>query len=264
MLGIIYLLRINNKTYIGQTRNGFQQRFKEHLYEARSGNKAYLYNCIRKYGEDSITYEILEECSCEYLNEREIYYIELYNSHFSKGGMNVAKGGQFDISGMAAAYDIKTREYVGMKPVGDEGWGVCFVRIMTGMKLSEETKKKMSDSQAKVWSEEKCILHSETLKKAYKNPERKENLRRAMDKVRQNPEYQKKINGSLGGLFLLTSPSGEAHDIKNLIKFCQENTLCIETFNMVLAGRKDNPVPKPYRKSSVKRTNTTGWKIERK
>lgn len=264
MLGTIYLLRINNKTYVGQTRNGFPQRFKEHLHEARRGNSAYLYNAIRKYGEESISYEILEECPVEYLNDREIFYIDSLGTHFSSGGLNILKGGQIDMSGMAAAYDINTREFVGMKSVGDEGWGISFVHIMTGMKLSDETKRKMSESQALAWNEEKCLLQSETLKKAYQNPEYKENLRCAMDKVRQNPEYQKKINDSLGGLFRLTSPIGEEHDIKNLIKFCQENTLCIETLNMVLAGRKDNPVPKPYRKSSDKRTNTTGWKIERK
>lgn len=264
MNGIIYLLRINGRAYVGQTRKSFQQRFSEHLSEARRGNKTILYNAIRKYGEGSITSEILEECPVEYLNEREIHYIDVMDAHCSKGGLNILKGGQINISGLAAAYDINTREFVGMKPVDDAGWDVSFIHTMTGLKLPEETKRKMSESQAKAWSEEKCLQHSEILKKAYQNPECKENLRRAMDRVRSNPEYQKKINDSLGGLFRLTSPGGEIHDIKNLIKFCQERALCIETFNMVLAGRKDNPVPKPYRKSSEKRTNTTGWKIERK
>lgn len=264
MLGIIYLLRINNKTYIGQTRNGFQQRFKEHLYEARSGNKAYLYNCIRKYGEDSITYEILEECSCEYLNEREIYYIELYNSHFSKGGMNVAKGGQFDISGMAAAYDIKTREYVGMRSVEDKGWNVLFVAKQYGSSHKEESKRQMSDSQSKAWTPEKRKEQSDKLKETYKNPLYKQNLKNAMDKLRSSPEFQERVNAGLGGLFELVSPEGQIHEIKNLTKFCKENDLCIETFNTVLAGGKDEPIPKPYRKSSLKRTNTAGWRISRK
>ncbi|WPJ72051.1 hypothetical protein DEEACLCL_00026 [Salmonella phage CRW-SP2] len=264
MNGIIYLLRINGRAYVGQTRKSFQQRFSEHLSEARRGNKTILYNAIRKYGEGSITSEILEECPVEYLNEREIHYIDVMDAHCSKGGLNVSRGGQINISGLAAAYDINTREFVGMKPVGDAGWNKDFVAKQYGLIHKPESRALMSKQQSTIWDDEKRKTQSSILKEAYQNPEYKENLRRAMDRVRSNPEYQKKINDSLGGLFRLTSPSGEIHDIKNLIKFCQEHTLCIETFNMVLAGRKDNPVPKPYRKSSEKRTNTTGWKIERK
>ncbi|YP_009966833.1 homing endonuclease [Salmonella phage Se-J] len=264
MNGIIYLLRVNGQPYVGQTRKSFQQRLSEHLSEARRGNKTYLYNAIRKYGEESVTYEILEECPVEYLNDREIFYIDSLEAHFSKGGLNILKGGQIDISGMAAAYDIDTKEFVGMRLVSDPGWNVSFVHIMKGRKLSEDTRKKMVESQAIAWSEEKRLSHSETLKNAYQDPIHKENLRRAMDKVRSNPMFQEKINKSLGGLFILTTPDGRSQEVKNLIRFCEQNGLCIETFNMVLAGRKDNPVPKPYRKSSDKRTNTTGWKIERK
>ncbi|WKM80507.1 hypothetical protein [Salmonella phage SW16-7] len=264
MLGIIYLLKINNKIYIGQTRNGFQQRFREHIQEARRGNKAYLYNCIRKYGEEAISYEILEECPVGYLNEREIYYIELHKSHISQGGMNISKGGQIDISGMAAAFDINTRKYVGMKPVDDEGWGVLFVAKQYGVVHREESRLKMSASQQAVWTEEKKKSQSQLLKEVFKDPEKKKNLKKAMDKLRSGPSFQNKVNAGLGREFILISPDGEKYEIKNLLKFCKERELCSETFNMALAGRKPNPIPAPYRKSSTKRTNTSGWSIQRK
>ncbi len=262
MIGHIYMLIVGGKKYIGQTRNGVEHRIKEHLGEARRGNKTILYNYIRKYG---ITdQEILLECHVDDLNSKEIELIKLHKTHISEGGLNISRGGQIDISGMAAAYDIETREFIGMKPVKDAGWNVLFVAKQYGLVHKEESKTKMSQSQAVVWTEEKKELQSRRIKKAYENPKCKENLRIAMDKVRMKPEFQEKINRSLGRWFTLLSPDGEEYEIKNLIKFCQEHNLCIETFNMVLAGRKGNPVPKPYRKSSEKRTNTTGWKIEKK
>ncbi|AVZ45069.1 GIY-YIG homing endonuclease [Salmonella phage bering] len=262
MIGHIYMLIVGGKKYIGQTRNGVEHRIKEHLGEARRGNKTILYNYIRKYG---ITdQEILLECQVDELNSKEIELIKLHKTHISEGGLNISHGGQIDISGMAAAYDIETREFIGMKPVKDAGWNVLFVHSMTGIKLSEETKTKMSESQTKAWDKNKRHIHSQCLKKAYENPKCKENLRAAMNKVRMNPEYQEKIKRSLGRWFTLLSPDGEKYEIKNLNKFCQEQCLCIESFNMALAGRMQNPIPKPYRKSSLKRTNTTGWHISRK
>ena len=47
---------------------------------------------IQKYGIDAFTYEILEECTLEQLDEREIYWIAFYNTY--KGfGYNCNEGG---------------------------------------------------------------------------------------------------------------------------------------------------------------------------
>lgn len=88
----------NNKVYIGQT-NDFEQRKRAHKSTAfNPNNHSYdnpLYKDIRKYGWDNFSIIILEEFgdNKEYANEREIYYIEYYNSTNEKYGYNISPGG---------------------------------------------------------------------------------------------------------------------------------------------------------------------------
>lgn len=50
-----------------------------------------LSKAFRKYGLDNFTFEILEECDIDLLDEREIYYITLYDTYFN--GYNETTGG---------------------------------------------------------------------------------------------------------------------------------------------------------------------------
>ena len=97
MIGIYkFTNKINNKVYIGQSRN-INKRIKEHFYKANleSGQDYFslLHIAIRKYGEENFDVEILEECSTDSLDERERYYITLYNC-ITPNGYNVMSGGQ--------------------------------------------------------------------------------------------------------------------------------------------------------------------------
>lgn len=94
MNGFIYIIRntINNKVYIGQTRTSVSQRWAEHLRHARYG-KQVINRAMRKYGVDKFYIETLEICNIKYLDEREIYYIDLYNSTNKSRGYNVSIGG---------------------------------------------------------------------------------------------------------------------------------------------------------------------------
>ena len=78
--------------YIGQARD-IKERWREHLkhglgIDTPAGNR--LYRDMNKYGIESFTFELLEECSINELNEKEKYYIELYNSY--DAGYNNNKG----------------------------------------------------------------------------------------------------------------------------------------------------------------------------
>ena len=76
MIGIYKIQNlINGKIYIGQSVH-IQARFNQHKNEAKNGNTRPLYNAIRKYGIENFSFEIIEECSKEMLNEREIYWIK--------------------------------------------------------------------------------------------------------------------------------------------------------------------------------------------
>ena len=78
--------------YIGQSVN-VADRWKNHIkcglgIDASSTNK--LYNNMQEYGVWNFTFEILQKCSRDKLNEKERFWIEMYQSN--KVGLNVTKG----------------------------------------------------------------------------------------------------------------------------------------------------------------------------
>ena len=93
--GIIYIIKnkINKKVYIGQTTTNIQTRFNQHCKNSTLKNRNYkIYNAIKKYGKENFYIEILEkDIPLEKLNEKEIEYIEKYNSFCL--GYNSTKGG---------------------------------------------------------------------------------------------------------------------------------------------------------------------------
>jgi group I intron endonuclease len=65
----------NGKFYVGKSIKLFR-RWWEHLYMANTKNNRHpLYDSIRKYGIDKFKFDVIEECTDDILNEREIYWI---------------------------------------------------------------------------------------------------------------------------------------------------------------------------------------------
>lgn len=102
-MSVIYKFtnKINGKSYIGQTKD-FKKRLNSHK-SSSNNKKSNEYNtpfhrAIRKYGIDNFKYEILEEIpegeSQEFIDEREKFFIQYYETLTQKGGYNVSKGGQ--------------------------------------------------------------------------------------------------------------------------------------------------------------------------
>jgi len=97
----------NNKIYIGQAVShilnhkryrpyGREGRFRCHISEAFSNKKNqchYLNSAIRKYGTQDFIVELVEFCDVCDANEREVYYIDKYNSMFPEG-YNLNAGGK--------------------------------------------------------------------------------------------------------------------------------------------------------------------------
>lgn len=86
--------KINGKVYIGQSVDVYR-RLKKHIWEIGSNNNV-LYKAFRKYGIENFTYELIEECDIDKLDEREIYYIKKYNSYIeaeNSNGYNLNIGG---------------------------------------------------------------------------------------------------------------------------------------------------------------------------
>lgn len=93
--GLIYLLtnKINNKNYIGKTTVSLNLRIQQHVQASKRRNtNSILHKAILKYGIENFNICILCEDVLENLNNKEIYYIGIYNS-ITPNGYNLTKGG---------------------------------------------------------------------------------------------------------------------------------------------------------------------------
>ena len=93
---------VNGKVYIGQSAD-MKRRWSDHkrmFNHKDDGSLKYnypLYCAFRKYGEQNFSFEIIEECDEEELNEKEICYIKKYNSYVrwnNSNGYNQTIGGE--------------------------------------------------------------------------------------------------------------------------------------------------------------------------
>ncbi len=73
--------QISGKVYIGQSRH-IHKRWQEHC---QPSSDSVISKAIKKYGQENFTFEIIEECPLEQLNEREEFYIKKYNSCIPNG-----------------------------------------------------------------------------------------------------------------------------------------------------------------------------------
>ena len=114
MKQLIYKHTINDLCYIGQTKFDINKRLNQHIKNAEAGKTGHFYNAIRKYGKENITSVILEDniifqSSLEskdiLADEREIYWIEYYDTYLGKG-YNMTKGGD-GVSGLVTSFECR-------------------------------------------------------------------------------------------------------------------------------------------------------------
>lgn len=90
MYGYIYKTTnlINNKIYIGQHKSDtFNENYK--------GSGIMIKRALKEYGKEHFKVELLESCeSQDELNNKEIYYINLFKSQDTNIGYNIVQGGQ--------------------------------------------------------------------------------------------------------------------------------------------------------------------------
>lgn len=104
-MGCVYKITniVNNKVYIGYTTRTLEKRFAQHLscaeFEHGDGSyDDYFKKAIRKYGKENFKPEVIEYSDNKtYLQEREKYWIQQYNSYAgwpNSNGYNLTIGGQ--------------------------------------------------------------------------------------------------------------------------------------------------------------------------
>ena len=81
-----------NEKYVGQSVS-IKRRWATHKRELKNNThyNKHMQARYNEYGEDSFVYEILEQCPASKLNEREKFYIKLFDSY--KDGFNQDVGG---------------------------------------------------------------------------------------------------------------------------------------------------------------------------
>ena len=103
LIGSIYIFinKINNKKYIGKTTLNYKTRFSGHLYISNKKNY-HFYNSIQKYGWDNFDKYIIYQTDIKIkdkieinniLSEKEIYFINLFQTTNEELGYNKTKGG---------------------------------------------------------------------------------------------------------------------------------------------------------------------------
>jgi group I intron endonuclease len=90
MVGIYKITNPKGKIYIGQSPN-IEKRFKQYkCLDCKTQPK--IYRSLKKYSWENHKFESVEECSYKILDEREIYWINFYNSF--NCGLNLTEGGR--------------------------------------------------------------------------------------------------------------------------------------------------------------------------
>lgn len=92
--GIIYLIinKENGHKYVGQTTQGMNKRWKQHMQEALKMSDKPIHRAMRKYGNHNFRIQEIDECDEKLLNEREEYWIKHHNTFESAEGYNATSG----------------------------------------------------------------------------------------------------------------------------------------------------------------------------
>lgn len=82
--------KVNNKCYIGQSKDIIKRWKTEYKWHKLNNH---LHSAFNKYGLENFDFEIIEECEPSLLNEREKFWINVYNSFDRNFGYNKTLGG---------------------------------------------------------------------------------------------------------------------------------------------------------------------------
>lgn len=182
---------INDKWYVGQATN-IRARWAAHrsLLSRKLGESIHLLRAWQKYGPGAFEWVVLEECSPDRLDEREIYWIAKKDSF--RNGYNRTIGG-----GGIHGYKQPPARVAKMRETAAKMWAdpekrkeINSARLRVTQ--SEEYRKKLSAAQRKNWS----------------NSEFKELSLKRMQEGARNPEVIEKRNASLRRAFM--NPASKA------------------------------------------------------
>ena len=116
--GIYKITSPSNRVYIGQSKN-IKYRWNQYKYFYEDYQKSLISKSIKKYGYDAHKFQILEVCEENELNDKEIYWINVYKSNIKKypsfKGLNFTDGGNLPPSTLGRKFSEEEKNNISIK-----------------------------------------------------------------------------------------------------------------------------------------------------
>lgn len=255
----IYIITntITGKVYIGQSKS-LTIRWRQHKSKLKANKhpNQHLQYAYNQYGLEAFKYEILEECTLEQRNEREIYWIEYYKSTDPNYGYNLQSGGCQN-----QTISPETKE----KIVHD---------LLNRGPMSEETKRKISEAnRGHIMSEEQRQQISERQKGKTpwnkgvpRSEEQIEAHRVIMTGKKLGPcseERKRKIGEANKGRIPATAGKPRSDEFKQLLseKF-KGRSYSEETLKRMSESHKGKPIPEEQKQKMIASIKARGGRVK--
>lgn len=232
---------VNGKKYVGQSVN-IKQRFRAHKSLLRNGkhNNTHLQNAWNSDGESNFNFYIIEECNKYELDDKEKYYISLYNLTNDNFGYNFESGGSEskNISEVTKKKISLARQNLSDETLEHMSLAQHFIPIyqidLNGNIVNEwrgarTASKKLGIDQSAI---HQCLCHSRRTYKNYIWVFKSEYINfNLYDYVNKNTQSRKVIQLSLDGDFIKEWCSANAATVdgfncSSIIKCCKGKMKC--------------------------------------
>ncbi len=183
----------SGKSYIGQTVK--TQRGRSGLNGSQYENCPLFWKAIQKYGWESFEYSVLDLAETqEEADEKEIYYISLYNTANPEFGYNIRSGGTNSDN---YEYNLKLKK---IQQMWDEGYTIG--EIASTLQI------------------EKATLSYDCLRLGIDGKER---IKRSAGQYHAKKVYQYNLNFDLINIYDSTADAERATNITNIRRSCKNN-----------------------------------------
>lgn len=212
------------KKYIGQTITLLEYRIIQHFILSKNYNHKFA-NALKKYGRDGFVWGIIEECEEKELDEREIFWINFYNTY--KKGYNSTTGGN-------QGREYCTKKFLIETPEGK-------VELIENLeKYCREHNLRRSTMQATLIGTTLSHRGYKAIPQTKKEIKKYEETRKkiAINIATANKKKSDYIKENYSKTYLIQKPNGDREEIKNLSQYCRDNELNIGHIHETLYGKR--------------------------
>ena len=212
----------NGKMYIGKSIN-FKNRMYHHLRDAKNGSNSIFHRAIMKYGSENLEWKIIYECEdLDILNEKEIYFINYYNTTDPNFGYNMICGDKI-VPGLRKNFDSDYQIDIIKRKLKSNGHDPDNYIVIT-KEIGEEIKRDYIDN---LFSIKKLVSKYKITKNRITRFLKSENIE--IDKDRGSLVCSKKINRET-----IESVINKYKDGKSINKISSEENLTILIVSRIL------------------------------